>query len=75
MEVSGAMDHKTHGLGHITDFESRIGSAKNKQSNKKSLFFINYWKLTLSTSIPQQKLLAELIKSVIKQEQLHKLQA
>ncbi len=43
MFISGAMDHKTHGSDHITDFESRIasffGSAKNKQT---SLVFINY---------------------------------
>ncbi len=39
------------------------------------MFFIIYWKLTLSNSIPQEKLQDEIIKIVIKQEELHKWQA
>ncbi len=55
----------SHGSNHFSD--------QQKTNKTKHFFFFSYWKL--STSIPQQKLLAELIKSVIKQEQLHKLQA
>ncbi len=48
--------HKTHGSDHITDRHRSGHFWISKRKN--SLLFICYWKLTLSTSIPQQKLLA-----------------
>ncbi len=59
-------------LSHRSD--NFFGSAKKKNKQTKVCFLL-LLKAYLSNSIPQEKLQDEIIKIVIKQEELHKWQA